>query len=91
MECRQILDNVILSHKVIHSLQKTKTPGMLLKLDLSKAFDKISWEYMQAMHLSFGFDQGWVTWIVNLTSLAFFSLLINGVPSKPFSPSKWIR
>jgi hypothetical protein len=91
MECRQILDNVILSHKVIHSLQKTKTPGMLLKLDLSKAFDKISWEYMQAMHLSFGFDQGWVTWIVNLTSLAFFSLLINGIPSKPFSPSRGIR
>jgi hypothetical protein len=91
MEGRQILDNVILAHEVIHSLQKTKTPGMLLKLDLSKDFDKISWEYMQAMRLSFGFDQGWVTWIVNLTSSAFFSLLINGVPSKPFSPSRGIR
>jgi hypothetical protein len=46
MEGRQILDNVILSHEVIHSLHKTKTPGMLLKLDLSKDFDKNSWEYM---------------------------------------------
>jgi hypothetical protein len=91
VEGRQILDNIILAHEVIHSLQKTKTPGMLLKLDLSKAFDKISWEYMQAMLLAFGFDQGWVTWIVNLTSSAFFSLLINGVPSKPFSPSRGIR
>jgi hypothetical protein len=31
------------------------------------------------------------TWILNLTSSAFFSLLINGVPSKPFSPSRGIR
>jgi hypothetical protein len=91
MEGRQILDSVILAHEVIHSLQKTKTPGMLLKLDLSKSFDKISWEYMHAMLLAFGFNQNWVTWIVNLTSLAFFSILINGVPSKPFSPSRGIR
>jgi hypothetical protein len=75
VEGRQILDSVILAHEVIHSLQKTKTPGMLLKLDLSKAFDKISWNFMQEMLLAFGFDQSWVKWIMNLTSTAFFSLL----------------
>jgi hypothetical protein len=91
VEGRQILDSVILAHEVIHSLQKTKTPGMLLKLDLSKAFDKISWNFMQEMLLAFGFDQSWVNWIMNLTSTAFFSLLINGVPSRPFSPSRGIR
>jgi hypothetical protein len=36
------MDNVILMHEVIHSPQKTDTLGMLLKLDLSKVFDKIS-------------------------------------------------
>jgi hypothetical protein len=56
VEGRQILDNIILAHEVIHSLQKTRTPGMLLKLDLSKAFDKLSWDYMRAMLLAFGFD-----------------------------------
>ena len=40
------MDSVILAHEVIHSLQKTKTPGMLLKLDISKAFDKLNWDYM---------------------------------------------
>jgi len=43
------------------------------------------------MLLAFGFDQSWVTWIMNLTSSTFFSLLINGVPSRPFSPSRGIR
>jgi hypothetical protein len=41
--------------------------------------------------MSFGFDSRWVTWIVNLTSIAFFSILVNGVPSHPFSPSRGIR
>jgi hypothetical protein len=42
VEGRQILDSVILAHEVIHSLHTTKSLGMILKLDLSKAFDKLS-------------------------------------------------
>jgi hypothetical protein len=91
VEGRQIMDSVILAHEVIHSLQKTRMPGMILKLDLSKAFDKLSWDYMRAMLLAFGFDHLWVEWILNLTSSAFFSILVNGVPSHPFSPSRGIR
>jgi hypothetical protein len=91
VEGRQILDNIILTHEVIHSLQKTRTLGMLLKLDLSKDFDKLSWDYMRAMLLAFGFDPSWVAWILNLTSMTFFSILINDVPSRPFTPTRGIR
>jgi hypothetical protein len=91
VEGRQIMDSVILAHEVIHSLHSTKTQGMLLKLDLSKAFDKLSWSYLRSSLLAFGFDPTWVSWIVNLTSSTLFSILINGVPSKPFSPSRGIR
>jgi len=38
------MDSVILTNEVIHSLKKTKIPGMLIKLDLSKAFDRVSWK-----------------------------------------------
>ena len=34
VEGRQILDGIILTHEVIHSLKQTKNPGMLLKIDL---------------------------------------------------------
>jgi len=85
------MDNVILDHEVIHSLKMTKVPGMLIKLDLSKDFDKVSWQYLHSILESFGFDQQWVNWILNLTSSAFFSIVINGVPSQLFSPSRGIR
>ena len=40
VEGRKILDGIILTHEVIHSLNNTKNASMLLKIDLSKAFDK---------------------------------------------------
>jgi hypothetical protein len=54
------MDSVILAHEVIHSLKTSRTPGMLIKLDLSKAFDKANWQYLQVVLESFGFDQHWV-------------------------------
>jgi hypothetical protein len=90
MERKQIIDSVILSHEVIHSLKMTKTPDMIINIDLSKALERISWEYMRSGLESFGFDKHWVNWIFKLTSSAFFSILVNVVPSQPFSPSRGI-
>ena len=91
VEGRQILDGIIISHEVVHSLKTSKISGMILKLDLSKAFDKISWAFIKKILLAFGFCQDWVHWILSLISLAFFSILVNGSPSSTFSPSRGIR
>jgi mannosylglycoprotein endo-beta-mannosidase len=91
VEGRKILDSVIQEHEVIHSLQKTGNPVMMLKLDLSKAFDKLSWAYMQYFLLAFGFAPTWVDMILNLTSSTLFSIFINGVASRPFSPTRGIH
>eukprot|EP00253_Pinus_taeda_P035054 PITA_35054 len=42
VEGRQITDSIILNQEVLHSIKTQKIPGMLIQLDLSKAFDKIS-------------------------------------------------
>ena len=42
VEGRQILDGIILTHEMIHSLNKMKILGMLLKVDLAKAYDKVN-------------------------------------------------
>jgi len=91
VEGRQITDGIILTHELIHSLKLTKKPGMLLKLDLSKAFDSLSWVYIQKILIAFGFAHSWVRWIYSLISSAFFSVLINGTPSATFRPSRGIR
>jgi len=56
VEGRQITDGIILTHEIIHSLKQLKKVGMLLKIDLSKAFDNLSWNYIQKMLIAFGFS-----------------------------------
>eukprot|EP00253_Pinus_taeda_P030238 PITA_30238 len=91
VEGRQIMDGIILTHEIIHSLKQSKQPGMLLKIDLSEAFDSISWDYLQKILKAFGFPPSWIIWINNLLSSSFFSILINGIPSPTFHPSMGIR
>eukprot|EP00253_Pinus_taeda_P015442 PITA_15442 len=91
VEGRQITDGIILTHEIIHSLKQMKKPGMLLKIDLSKAFDSICWEYMQKILQAFGFDAAWIRWISSLISSTFFSILVNGIPSSTFHPSRGIH
>eukprot|EP00253_Pinus_taeda_P018686 PITA_18686 len=90
-EGRQIMDGIILTHEIIHLLKQSKQAGMLLKLDLSKAFDKLSWPYIHHMLKAFGFCSTWVRWIMSLITSSHFSLLVNGFPSRPFKPSRGIR
>lgn len=62
-----------------------------MQLDLSKAYDKVSWNYFEAILNAFGFDKQWIKWILALIKSSMFSILVNGSPSEPFSPSRGIR
>lgn len=91
VEGRQILDGIIMAHEMLHSLKKTKTPGMLLKVDLAKAYDKVDWSFLKAVLMAFGFHRDWVKWIGNLVSTTFFSILVNGSPSATSQASRGLR
>jgi hypothetical protein len=91
MEGRQIMDNIIQAHEIIHTLKLHKRGGMLIQLDLEKAYDKISWHYMIKTLEAFGFTQHWISWIVSLVTTTSYSLLINGALAKPFWPMTGIR
>jgi hypothetical protein len=61
VEGSKIMESVILVHEIIHSLKNTRTPGIPLKLDLSKAFDILSWHYMRALLEAFNFSKEWIS------------------------------
>eukprot|EP00253_Pinus_taeda_P021290 PITA_21290 len=91
VEGRQILDGLVVTQEVIQSLKFKKQKGMMIKLDLSKAYDRLSWNYLGKVLESFGFSRRWIDWIHSLISSPNFSSLVNGTPSKTFTASRGIR
>ena len=65
--------------------------GMLIKLDLSKAYDIISWPYLLAILKAFGFDSRWLQLLQSFISTPNLSILLNGIPSQPFNISRGLR
>lgn len=85
------MDNVLLAQEMIHTLQSQKKVGMIIQLDLSKAYDKVSWTYLEAILKAFGFAQHWINWILAMVKSPSFSILVNVAPSNPLFPSRGIR
>jgi hypothetical protein len=42
VEGRKILDNIIHAHDMIHTLKIQRRGGMIIQLDLARAYEKIS-------------------------------------------------
>jgi hypothetical protein len=42
---RYILESVVIAHEIVHSIHKTKTPGVVIKLDYEKAYDRVNIEF----------------------------------------------
>ena len=55
MEGRQILDASLIANEVIDSMLKKKENGVLCKLDIEKAYDKINWNFLTAVLDKMGF------------------------------------
>ncbi|GJY85810.1 RNA-directed DNA polymerase, eukaryota, reverse transcriptase zinc-binding domain protein, partial [Tanacetum coccineum] len=71
--------------------KKKKKKLMLFKVDFEKAFDTVSWKYLDHMLLSLGFKSKWRRWIQVCLHSARSSVLVNGSPSNEFSIKRGLR
>ncbi|XP_026434571.1 uncharacterized protein LOC113332111 [Papaver somniferum] len=90
---RDIHDNIIVAHEMIHTMKHKEgySGTMALKLDLSKAFDRIEWSFLLGIHRQFGFDAIFCGYIEQCISTTNISVLLNGSPTQIFSPTRGIR
>lgn len=88
---RQILDGALIADEVIESCKKRNIKASILKLDFHKAFDSVSWSFLEEILVQMGFPAKWRSWIHSCISTASASILINGSPSPPFKLQKGLR
>ncbi|VAH64551.1 unnamed protein product [Triticum turgidum subsp. durum] len=91
-----IQDNFLLMQQTARLIHNLKVPLMMLKLDIARAFDSVSWPFLLQILSHLGFDPCWREWISILlatasTRVALVSMLVNGVPGHPISHARGLR
>ncbi|KAF7842342.1 ribonuclease H [Senna tora] len=91
---RLIGDNILLATEVMNKIKNTrngKTGWCALKLDTHKAYDKLSWNFIEAVLRRMVFLDIWIKYIMNCLTSVEYQLLINGGVTDKFQPTCGIR
>ncbi|XP_026442651.1 uncharacterized protein LOC113342272 [Papaver somniferum] len=81
MKGRNIHENISLAPEMVNELQiKRKDGNVGLKLDITQAFDTVSWKFIMEVFRRYGFSEGWCTWILHILQSTRISVLFNGSP-----------
>jgi hypothetical protein len=88
---RSIHDNFLFVRNFARKLHQNKTPALLFKLDIKKAFDSVRWDYLLELLHRMGFPSRFLGWPSILISSATSRILLNGVPGQPIRHGRGIR
>eukprot|EP00253_Pinus_taeda_P021912 PITA_21912 len=88
---RQIMDNFILVQEAIHSSLSRKEKGMVVKLDLANAFDRVRHSFLLKVLHKLGFGENFINWIRACISEPWIAPLVNGRVADFFKAMRGLR
>ena len=91
---RLITDNILITFESLYHMKTQcsgKTSFMALKLDMSKAYDRVEWVFLEKILLKMGFQDTWVDMIMQCIMTVSYSILVNGQPTGLIYLSRCLR
>nr|XP_027082456.1 uncharacterized protein LOC113704781 [Coffea arabica] len=89
---RNITENYLLAQELMSGIRKKARGGnVALKLDMAKAYDRVSWIFIVRVLRKFGFGERLIDMVWRLVSNVWFSVIINGASHGFFKSSRGIR
>ncbi|RVW84726.1 Transposon TX1 uncharacterized 149 kDa protein [Vitis vinifera] len=75
---RQILDAVLIANEIVDEKKRSGEEGVVFKIDFEKAYDHVSWDFLDHVMEKKGFNPRWRKWIRGCLSSVSFAILVNG-------------
>ena len=75
----------------LNNKREGKESFMTVKLDMSKAFDRVEWGFVEVVMEKLGFHERWIGVIMHCITMITYSVLINGTAYGCISPSRGLR
>jgi hypothetical protein len=91
LEGKTIHEAIVVSQEALHSIKTINSKGVVLKIDLSKSYDRVSWIFLRMLLTHLGFSLPFINWIMSCISSVSFVVLINGVASTFFTTERGLR
>jgi len=78
---RLITDNVLIAYEMNHFMQNKRSGEdgyAALKLDMSKAYDRVEWAFMEKIMRRLGFHERWTSLIMKCITTVTYRIRVNG-------------
>ena len=88
---RCILDNIFLAFEAIDWTLKSNQHLSMLLLDFEKAYDRVSWTFLEKTMEKMGFAETWIHRVMSLNRNALATIIVNGEQSQAFKLQRSVR
>lgn len=89
---RSIIENILLTQETVTDIGKRGKPAnVVIKLDMEKAYDRVSWFFLMKVLRKIGFSENFVDMIWRLIANNYYSILINGKSHGFFHSTRGVK